>query len=147
MKKTLLILSVCLFFVSRACFGWSSFVMEQDVTPAYVREHPLEFSVRVEGRTNDIAVYTFIHHTQKTVYVYPQISVWHDLKFVGSTKQPSPSTATNGTYFISFSAAWSDVVSLKIRESQFTDPGVNKKPFTGGTDYFLQLEDFKRQLL
>ncbi|MEI6074660.1 MAG: hypothetical protein WCS94_03745, partial [Verrucomicrobiota bacterium] len=141
------LLFACLMFLTFACFGWSTFVLNQDVTPAYVREHPLEFSVHVEGRTNEIVVYTIVRHTQKVLYIYPRISVWRDRKFVGSTRQPSPSTITNGMYIISFSAAWSDAVSLTIRESLFADPDANKKPFTGGTDYVLQLEDFKGQLL
>ncbi|MGA2543497.1 MAG: hypothetical protein ABSG78_18260 [Verrucomicrobiota bacterium] len=89
-----------------AIFSTSALAMtiKEQVTPAYVREHPKEWSVEVTKGEDGLIHFTIKHDVEKPKYHVAHFAVYHQSKLIATSDIPSFGKKRGNTFYFSLSA-------------------------------------------
>lgn len=134
MKLSPLLLAGCLFTAAFPVTG-SALTVAQPVTPAYVREHPKEFSVKVSKGKDGLLAFTLVRTLVEPRYLVAHLAVHHGRKLLATSDTPSFARKHDNTFYFSVSAADVGESTFDLSESGFTESGDNPVPMPGGIIY------------
>jgi hypothetical protein len=77
---------------------------EDQVTPAYVREHPKEWSVEVTKGKDGLIHFTIKHDVETPKYHVAHLAVYHQGKLLATSDTPSFGKKDGNTFYFSLSA-------------------------------------------
>jgi hypothetical protein len=138
MKITYLILGCCIAAIlSTSALAVTDFL---PVTPAYVREHPKEWSVDVTKGKDELIHFIIKRHVNKRSYHVAHLRVYQQSTLV--RKSDTPSIATNGWNTLQFSLSPEDIAESTFELSEHGLGDVGDVPAAGGTDYQFRLSEF-----
>ncbi len=110
------------------------------VTPAYVREHPKEWSVKVTEGTDGLVNFTIKHKVETRTYHVAHLAVYRQGKVIATSD--TPSFGTKGWNTFDFSLSPEDIAQSRFELSANALSGTGDVPEVGGTDYQFRLSDF-----
>jgi len=85
---------------------------EEPVTPAYVREHPKEWSVEVTKGKDGLIHFTIKHDLETLKYHVAHLAVYHQGKLMATSDTPSFGKKRGNTFY--FSLAAEDIADSKF---------------------------------
>ena len=115
---------------------------EEPVTPAYVREHPKEWSVEVTKGKDGLIHFTIKHDVETPQYHVAHLAVYHQGKLMATSDTPLFGKKRGNTFY--FSLAAEDIAESKfeLSDSALSGSGHDKVPVPGTTVYQFRLLDF-----
>jgi hypothetical protein len=141
MKMTSLLLSCC--FIA-AAFSTTVFALttEHEVTLAYVRDHPKEFSVVVAKAKAGLIDFTIKHDVARPMYHVAHLAIYHQGKLIATSDTPSFGKKQANVFHFSISAE--DVAESKfdLSDSALAGSGDDAVPVPGTTVHQFRLLDF-----
>ena len=116
--------------------------MEQGVTPAYVREHPKEFSMSVTKGKGGLIDFTIKHNVARPMYHVAHLAVYHQGKLIATSDTPVFGKTKGNTFYFSISA--DDIAESKfdLSDSALAGSGDDAVPVPGTTIHQFRLLDF-----
>jgi hypothetical protein len=142
MKITHLLLLGC--FITATFFTTAfALTVDEQVTPAYLREHINEFSVKVTKDKNGLLAFTVVHTLSKPMYLIQRLTVHHAGKIIAENSNAFVTHQRENTFYFSLSPE--DIAASEFEIShcpgfQETDYGVTVVP--GTLNYQFHLRDF-----
>ena len=112
--------------------------VDQQVTPAYIRDHPKEFSVKVRKDKNGLFAFTVVRTLSEPKYLVAHLAVLHQGKIIAESHTPSFAKKNDNTFYFSISPEHAFDSTFELGESPLTD-GV---PLPGTINYQFHLRDF-----
>jgi len=124
----------------------SALTLELKVTPAYVREHPKEWSVKVAREESGLIQFTIVRTLSEPKYLVAHLAVHHAGKLIAKSDTPLFGKKNGNTLYFSISAEDIAESRFDISESGLSSSTVNgvKRdiPVVGSNVYQFQLLDF-----
>jgi hypothetical protein len=115
--------------------------VEQKVTPAYVREHAKEWTVKVAKKENGLIQFTVVRTLSEPKYLVAHLAVHHAGKLIATSDTPLFGKKNGNTLY--FSIAAEDIAGS---EFEISESGVEKDiPVVGSDVYQFQLADFVKE--
>ena len=138
--KTLL-LSGC-FIAATLATTALALTINQQVTPAYVREHPKEWTVEVTKGDDGLIHFVIKHSVEIPQYHVAHLAVYHQGKLMATSDTPLFGKKRGNTFY--FSLATEDIAESKfeLSDSALSGSGHDKVPVPGTTVYQFRLLDF-----
>jgi hypothetical protein len=112
--------------------------IDQAVTPAYVRENPRKFSVKVNKEQNGLLAFTVIRTLAEPKYLVAHLAVHHQGRIIAESHTPFFGRKNDNIFRFSISPEHVPDSTFEIGESSFTD-GV---PLPGTVNYQFRIKDF-----
>lgn len=113
--------------------------VEIEVTLAYVRDHPKEFSVKVTKGEDGLIHFTIRHDVDQPMYHVAHLAVYHQGKLIATSDTPLFGKKEDNTFYFSISAE--DLALSKFSLSDFYLGGATL-PAPGATVHQFRLLDF-----
>jgi hypothetical protein len=115
---------------------------EEEITPAYVREHPKEFSVKVAKGEDGLVDFTITHGVATPMYHVAHLAIYHQGRLVATSDTPLFGKKHENTFH--FSIAAEDIAECKfsLSESGFGGPDDDPVPIPGTKIHNFRLLDF-----
>ena len=131
-------ITVVLAFAAEA----SAVVIEVPVTPAFLKNNPRAFSIKVKKRDDGRIEFTIVRNLSGPRYLVSSLAIRRSSSLVLESRFPSFVRKGAATYY--FTVAPEHVVNsdLQISETYFTGADKNPIPLPGGMHYKIQLRDF-----
>ncbi len=127
-----------------AIFGTTSFALttEREVTLAYVRDHPKEFSVKVAKGKDGLIDFTITHDVVRPMYHVAHLVVYHQGQLIATSDTPSFGKKQANTFH--FSIAAEDIAESKfdLSDSALAGSGDEAVPVPGTIIHQFRLLDF-----
>jgi hypothetical protein len=140
MKMTSLILGCCI----AATLSTTGFALttEHEVTLAYVRDHPKEFSVEVTKGKDGLITFTIKHDVATPMYHVAHLAVYHQGQLIATSDTPSFGKKQANTFYFSLSAE--DIAESKfdLSDSALAGSGDDAVPIPGTTIHQFRLSGF-----
>jgi hypothetical protein len=138
--KTLL-LSGC-FIAATLATTALALTINQQVTPAYVREHPKEWTVEATKGDDGLIHFVIKHSVEIPQYHVAHLAVYHQGKLMATSDTPLFGKKRGNTFY--FSLAAEDIAESKfgLSDSALSGSGHDKVPVPGTTVYQFRLLDF-----
>jgi len=116
--------------------------INEQVTPAYVREHPKEWSVKVTQGKDGLIDFTIKHDVEKPMYHVAHLAVYHQGKLIATSDTPSFGKRRGNTFYFSLSAE--DIAESKfdLSDGALAGSGDDALPEVGTTIHQFRLLDF-----
>ena len=113
-----------------------------EVTPAYAREHPKDWTVGVTKGTDGLIHFVIKHDVAARTYHVAHLAVYHQGKLMATSDTPSFGTKGRNTFY--FSLAAEDIAESKfdLGDSGLSGSGDDDVPVVGTTVYQFRLLDF-----
>ncbi|HLX64866.1 MAG TPA: hypothetical protein VKX17_26575 [Planctomycetota bacterium] len=123
-------------------FACRALTVTQEVTAAYIREHPKEFSVQVTKSKEGLLQFKITHDVSEPKYHVAHLSVVHQGKLIAESSTPSYGQKHGNTFY--FSLAPEDIADSKfeLSDSILGKAGDEMVPLPGTIDYQFRLADF-----
>ncbi len=112
------------------------------VTPAYVREHPKEWSVEVTKGGDGLIHFVIKHDVEKPKYHVAHLAVWHQGKLVATSDTPSFGKRRGNTFYFSLSPEDIGGSKFDLSDSEVSGTGDNAVPVVGTVVHQFRLVDF-----
>lgn len=138
--KTLL-LSGC-FIAATLATTALALTINQQVTPAYVREHPKEWTMEVTKGDDGLIHFVIKHSVEIPQYHVAHLAVYHQGKLMATSDTPLFGKKRGNTFY--FSLAAEDIAESKfeLSDSALSGSGHDKVPVPGTTVCQFRLLDF-----
>lgn len=119
--------------------------VEQQVTAAYVKEHPKELSVKaVEGK-NGLLNFTIVRNLAEPRYFVAHLSVSHSGEIVAESDTPVYGRKNDNTFHFSMRRQDVEASQFILGESALANSGDCAVPVPGTIDYKITLQEFVPQ--
>lgn len=141
MKMTSLLLSSCLVAAILSSTALALTINEQ-VTPAYVREHPKEWSVKVVKGGDGLIHFTITHDVETPMYHVAHLAVYHQGKLIATSDTPSFGKKRGNTFYFSLSAEDIAESQFDLSDSALSGAGDDAVPVVGTTVHQFPLQDY-----
>ncbi len=140
MKTTYLILSC--FVAIMLTTTVFALTIQREITLAYVREHPQEFSVKVAKGKDGLINFTITHDVATPMYHVAHLAIYHQGKLIATSDTPAFGKKRDNKFY--FSIAAEDIAESKfdLSDSDFTGSGDDAVPILGTTVHQFRLLDF-----
>jgi len=140
MKRQLLVL--CCFIAATLATTALALTVNLQVTPAYVREHPKEWSVKVVKGREGLIDFTIKHAVATRMYHVAHLEVYHQGKLIATSDTPSFGKKHDNTFYFSISAE--DIAESKfdLSDSALKGAGDDAVPEPGTIVHQFRLLDF-----
>ena len=131
----------CLIAASLASTAFALTIYEP-VTPAYVRAHPKEWSVKVTEGKDGLIAFTIKHDAARPMYHVAHLAVYHQGKLIATSDTPSFGKKQGNTFYFSLSAE--DIAESKfdLSDSVLGGSGDEAVPVPGTVVHQFRLLDF-----
>jgi hypothetical protein len=141
MKMASLLLSGC-FTVATLSTTVLALTVQLEVTPAYVRDHPKEWSVKVTKGKDGLTHFTIKHDVVRPMYHVAHLAVYHQGKLIASSDTPLFGKKQGNTFHFSISVE--DIAESKfdLSDSALSGSGEDALPVVGTTIHQFRLSDF-----
>jgi hypothetical protein len=135
--------------ISLVCFiattlAGTAFAMttEREITAAYVREHPTEFSVKVAKGKEGLIDFTITHDVATPMYHVAHLAIYHRGELMATSDTPSFGKKHDNTFHFSIAAA--DIAESKfdLSDSALAGSGEDAVPVPGTVIHQFRLSDF-----
>ena len=140
MKSHALILG-CLIAAAFATTAWP-LTVERDVTPAYLREHPKEFSVKALKGENGLIEFTIKHNASKPMYHVARLAIYHEGRLIATSSTPLIGRKRDNTFHFALSPQDVSESRFSLSVSHFSGPPENAVPLPGSIINKFRLLDF-----
>lgn len=120
----------------------SALTVNIPVTPAYLQEHPKEFSVKVAKDKNGLLAFTVVRTLREPRYLVAHLTVNHGGVLIVESHTPSYGKKHDNTFYFSVSPDDVGECKFELGESFFTEAGGDAVPMPGTSNYQFQLQDF-----
>jgi predicted SnoaL-like aldol condensation-catalyzing enzyme len=132
MKIKSLLLSAC-FFAAALSPSALALTINDQVTPAYVGEHPKEWSVKVTKGEDGLIHFTIQHDVEKPKYHVAHLAVYHQGKLIATSDTPSFGKKQGNTFY--FSLDMEDITESKfdLSDGDVSGSGDDAIPMLGLT--------------
>jgi len=139
MKHKSLLVSLCLITATSATIALA-LTVEQEITPATVRERPTEFGVKATQGKDGLIHFTIRRTLKERTYLVAHLTVRHQGKVIATSDTPSFAPKGLNTFYLAVS-------SEDVADSEFVlgESSMSKEdtiPPPGTTDYKFRLRDF-----
>ena len=141
MKTIFRLLLICLIAAMLPTPAWALSV-DTKVTPAYVREHAKEFSVKVTKGKNGLIEFRITRTLSQPMYLVARLDVYHQGKIIASSTTPSFGKKYDNDFYFSISPEDVPESKFELGESSFAESGGDLVPMPGTTNYQFPLQDF-----
>jgi hypothetical protein len=144
MKMTSLVLSGC-FMAAMLSSTASALTIQLQVTPAYVREHPNEWSVKAAKQESGLIQFTVVRTLSEPRYLVTHLAVQHGGRLIATSDTPLFGKKSDNTFHFSISTEDLAESSFALSEHGLgsTVNGVKADiPVVGGIVYQFRLLDF-----
>ena len=135
MKMKSLLLSGCFFAAALAALSPPALALTMDdqVTPAYVREHPKEWSVEVTKGEDGLIHFTIKHDVETPQYHVAHLAIYHQSKLIATSDTPSFGKKHFNTFY--FSLSKDDIAQSKfdLSDGDVSGSGDDAMPDLGVT--------------
>lgn len=121
--------------------------VDQQVTPAYLREHAKEFSLKVTRKENGLLGFTLVRTLSQPKFRVARLVVKRDGETMAESSTPSFARNTSNSFFFSISARDLAGSEFELSESHFVGPDHNPAPLPGSINYRFRLRDFVTEQL
>lgn len=141
---TSLLLSGCFIAATFSTTGLA-LTLELQVTPAYVREHPKEWSVKAAKKESGLIQFTVVRTLSEPKYLVAHLAVHHAGKLIATSDTPLFGKKKGNTFYFSISAEDIAESTFDLSESGLgsTVNGVQRDiPVVGSNVYQFRLLDF-----
>ncbi len=140
MKRQFLLLGC---FIA-ATFATTAFALtvNQQVTLAYVREHPKEWSVKVAKGKDNLLDFTIKHDVATRMYHVAHLEVYHNGKLIATSDTPSYGKKQGNTFHFSISAESIAESKFDLSDSSLAGSGEDAVPIPGTIIHQFRLLDF-----
>jgi len=125
--------------------GASALVVEEQVTPAFIKENPDKFSVKATKQDDGRIEFTITRKLNRPVYFVASFQVRTGGKLVAECRHPSFGLEDSETYYLTVSPDQVAESVFELSENSFASGGGVKTPLPGGIDYVIRLKDFPPQ--
>jgi hypothetical protein len=144
MKMTSLLLSGCFLAAILSSTALALTINEQ-VTPADVREHPKEWSVKATRKESGLIQFTVVRNLSEPKYLVAHLAVHHAGRLIATSDTPLYGKKKDNTFYLSISTE--DIAESTFELSEHglgsTVNGVEADiPVVGGIVYQFRLLDF-----
>ena len=116
--------------------------IDEQVTPAYIREHPKEWSVKVTEGKHGLIDFTIKHEVARPMYHVAHLEVRHQGKLIATSDTPVFGRKQGNTFHFSISAEDIAESEFSLSDSTLSGSGDAAEPVPGTTIYQFQLLDF-----
>lgn len=116
--------------------------VDQQVTPAYLREHAKEFSLKVARKENGLLGFTLVRTLAQPKYRVARLVVKRDGETVAESSTPSFARNSSNSFYFSLSARDLAGSEFELGESHFVGPDSNPSALPGTINYRFRLRDF-----
>jgi hypothetical protein len=125
--------------------------LRMPVTPAYVKDHPKEFTVKAEKRNDGLVHFTITRHLAEQKYLVASLEVREGGTVVLKSDFPAYVSRKTAKYHFSLSPKFLANSHFELRERSLSgkvvDPNTGKAegraiPVVGGTNYRIDFADF-----
>jgi len=113
--------------------------VEQDVTPATVRERPGEFGVKASQGKDGLIHFAIRRTLKEPMYLVAHLTVRHQGKVIATSDTPSFAMKGQNTFYVAMSPEDVADAEFTLGESGLSKAGV---PVVGTTLYKFRLKDF-----
>jgi hypothetical protein len=139
------VLGATLLFGATSAAG--ALTVDQQVTPAYLREHAREFTVKVARRNNGLIGFTVTRTLAQPKYRIARLLVKRDGETLAESS--TPAFARNNTSSFYFAVSARDVAGseFELGESHFVGPEDQPVALPGTVNYRFRLSDFVPEAL
>jgi hypothetical protein len=145
MKMTSFLVSGC-FIAGIFSTTVLALTLELPVTPADVREHPKEWSVKVAKQESGLIQFTIIRTLSEPKYLVAHLAVHHTGKLIATSDTPVFGKTKDNTFSFSIAAEDLGESTFDLREnglgSTVNGVKVDDVPVVGGRVYQFRLLDF-----
>ncbi|MGA2499074.1 MAG: hypothetical protein ABSH20_15135 [Tepidisphaeraceae bacterium] len=116
--------------------------VERQVTPAYVREHPTEFSVEAAAGKDGLIGFTIRHNVASPMYHVAHLAVYHQGKLIATSDTPVFGRKQGDTFH--FAVLAEDLAESKfdLSDSALGGSGDDAVPVPGTIIHQFRLLDF-----
>jgi hypothetical protein len=114
-------------------------------TPAYLREHPKDWSLTVTRKENGLIQYTITRILPERRYLVAHFAAKHAGKYIATSDTPSFGNKGRNTFYLSISPENTKESTFELSESYLamkTDDQEVDIPMPGGARYRFRLSDF-----
>jgi hypothetical protein len=118
-------------------------VVEQEVTPASLKQPNSRFAVKVEQGEDGLIHFTITYRAAQQQYLVAHVEVRHDEKLVSKTDVPSVTHGPSSVFYLALSPDCLSGSRFELAERSFglsMDGSV--VPLPGGIDYQFRLPEF-----
>ena len=116
--------------------------IEQEVTPAYVRDHSNEFSVTVSQGQGGLIQFRIKHAVPKPMYHVAHLAVYHQGKLMATSDTPSYGQKRGNTFWLSLAAEDIAESKFELSDSALAGSGDEALPVVGTCIHQFRLLDF-----
>jgi hypothetical protein len=116
--------------------------IEREVTPAYVREHPEEFSVNVVRGKEGLIDFTITHHVSTPMYHVAHLAIRHQGKLIATSDTPLFGRKRDNGFFFSIAPADLSESEFNLSDSAVSGSGETAVPMVGTVIHRFPLLDF-----
>ena len=141
MKMTALLRSSCFIAATLSTTVWA-LTINVPVTPAYVREHPKEWSVKVSKGKDDLIDFTIKHDVARPMYHVAHLEVYLQGRLIATSDTPSYGKKQGNTFFFSIAAEDLPDSKFSLSDSALAGSGDNAVPVPGTIIHEFRLSDF-----
>lgn len=120
----------------------SAVVVEQQVTPAYVKENPKAFSIKAKKRDDGLIQFTVTRHLARPQYFVASLAVREGSELVAESNSPSFVRNDSATYYVAVLPKHLPESTFELSERSFAEDHGRDLPLPGGVDYKIRLKDF-----
>src|SRR4051812_43766094 len=138
MKTTSLLLA-CLVTVTLATSAFA-LTTEQEITLAYVRDHPAEFTVSVAKDRDGLIGFKITHDVARPMYHVAHLAVYHQGKLIATSDTPSFGKKHDNTFHFALAAENLAGAKFDLSDSDLDTTG--EVPVPGTIIHQFRLLDF-----
>jgi hypothetical protein len=118
-------------------------VIEHQVTPKFIREHPKQLSVKVSRDSRGLLEFTVDREFgDREVYLVVTFKLHRGDALLAETVQPSYVYGGAQSFYFKVSPDCVLDSEIELSERSFAGNGATRAPLPGGADYKIRLEDF-----
>jgi hypothetical protein len=121
--------------------------VDEQVTPAYLRQHAREFSLKVARQDNGLIGFTLVRTLAQPKYRVARLVVKRDGETVAESTTPAFSRNNTNSFYFSVSARDLAGSEFELGESHFVGPSDSPVPIPGTINYRFRLLDFVPEAL
>ncbi len=128
-------------FLALSQTGWA-LTVEKTLDPAYAKEHPGEWSVKVDSAPDGLVKFTVVRSLDAPKYLVAHLAIYHKGKLIATSDSPAYGRKHDNTFY--FSVNRDDLAESKfsLSQSELGGSGDDAVPVPGTIIYQLPLSDF-----
>jgi hypothetical protein len=116
--------------------------INEQVTPAYVRDHPQEWTVKVTSGKDGLIDFTIQHNVATPMYHVAHLAVYHQGKIIATSDTPSYGKKQGNTFYFSLSAEDMAGYKFDLSDGTLAGSGEDSIPIPGTIIHQFRLLDF-----